>query len=160
GLPERGDVSDWLNADRRNADKLADICFDTPVWQPSASADTSADTDIGPTENNAPGTVLEAWLANNNTKETEKPPPKLAVIDIGKWHESPPAREWSTPERFPLRQVCLFSGEGAVGKSIVSLQLCTAHVLGKDWLRALPEPGPAIYVGAEDDATELWRRMT
>jgi RecA-family ATPase len=32
-------------------------------------------------------------------------------------------------------------------------------VLAKDWLGSLPEPGPAIYVGAEDDGDELWRRL-
>jgi RecA-family ATPase len=30
-----------------------------------------------------------------------------------------------------------------------------AHVLGKDWLGSLPELGPAFYLGAEDDITEL-----
>jgi RecA-family ATPase len=157
-LPPGGDVTDFLDADRHNADKLVDVCFSTPVWQPDASADTSGDT-VGPVENNARATVPEAQPANHDTKEAEEPPSKLTFIDVGKWHEHPPAREWSTPERFPLRQVVLLSGEGSTGKSVVTLQLCAAHVLGKDWLHALPEPGPVIYLGAEDDATEIWRRM-
>src|SRR5262249_37886839 len=47
-----------------------------------------------------------------------------------------------------------------VGKSIVELQLCAAHVLGRDWLGSLPEPGSAIYLGCEDEADELHRRLS
>jgi RecA-family ATPase len=93
-------------------------------------------------------------------KQQETPPPPLPFINLDRWcNESPPKREWSVLDRFPLRQVALLSGEGAVGKSILMLQLCAAHVLGRDWLNTMPEIGPAIYVGAEDEADELWRRM-
>src|SRR5262249_42200052 len=34
-----------------------------------------------------------------------------------------------------------------------------AHVTGKDWLRSLPAPGPAFYIGAEDDKDELHIRL-
>jgi hypothetical protein len=37
-LPDKGDVSDWLDADPRRADKLADVCFDVPVWVPTVSS--------------------------------------------------------------------------------------------------------------------------
>jgi hypothetical protein len=33
-LPQKGDVSDWLDADLRNGDKLADVCFEAPAWAP------------------------------------------------------------------------------------------------------------------------------
>ena len=56
-------------------------------------------------------------------------------------------------------QTTLFSGEGAVGKNLLMLNLCTAHALGRDWLGALPEPGPAIFVDAEDDKDEMRRRL-
>ena len=41
GLPERGDVSDWLDANRRNPEKLIELCFDVPVWEPDESAEPS-----------------------------------------------------------------------------------------------------------------------
>jgi RecA-family ATPase len=62
-------------------------------------------------------------------------------------------------DRIPLRQPALFSGEGAIGKTLLALQLSAAHVLGRDWLGMLPELGPAIYFGAEDEADEIRRRM-
>ncbi len=36
GLPEKGDVSDWLDTDARNAGKLVEVCFDAPLWTPEA----------------------------------------------------------------------------------------------------------------------------
>src|SRR5262249_7567512 len=38
GLPEKGDVSDWLDVDPRNAGKLVDVCFDAPLWAPDQVA--------------------------------------------------------------------------------------------------------------------------
>jgi RecA-family ATPase len=62
-------------------------------------------------------------------------------------------------DRFPLRNVALFSGEGAVGKSILLMQLGAAHALARDWLQTLPEPGPFLYLNAEDEEDELHRRL-
>ena len=33
-LPTKGDVSDWLDADPRRAEKLVEVCFDVPLWEP------------------------------------------------------------------------------------------------------------------------------
>ena len=83
-----------------------------------------------------------------------------ARIDLARYDSEPiPAREWGVPERFPRRNVCLLSGEGGRGKSIILLQLAAAHVLGKDWLRSLPEQGPVIMVNAEDEEGEIVRRL-
>ena len=96
--------------------------------------------------------------AHADGKETDNPP--LAFCDIGAWaaQEQPP-REWAVQDRFPLRNVALLSGEGAVGKSILLMQLGVAHMLGKDWLSTLPEPGPFLYLNAEDEEEELHRRF-
>ncbi len=34
GLPERADVSDWLDINPYNVKKLANVCFDVPEWTP------------------------------------------------------------------------------------------------------------------------------
>ena len=62
-------------------------------------------------------------------------------------------------DRFPRRSVALLSGEGAVGKSILLLQLAVAHVLARDWLRSMPEQGPVLLVNCEDEGDELVRRL-
>jgi RecA-family ATPase len=97
-------------------------------------------------------------LAKANGHAQEKP---LQWADTSQWDTEPcPRREWAVPDRIPLRQVTLFSGEGAIGKSILELMLCAAHVTGKDWLGSLPEPGGAFYIGCEDDEAELRIRLS
>lgn len=83
---------------------------------------------------------------------------ELDFIDLSRWDAEPvPPREWAVLDRIPMRQPTLFSGDGGKGKTRILLQLSCAHALGKDWLGMLPEPGPAIYLGAEDDEDELHR---
>jgi AAA domain-containing protein/bifunctional DNA primase/polymerase-like protein len=95
----------------------------------------------------------EAWRG-----EGSKLP--LQWLDMSNWdHEPVPERKWAILNRVPLNQAGLFSGEGGTGKSIIELTKDIAHVAGKDWFGSLPERGPAIYVGAEDDKDELHIRL-
>jgi RecA-family ATPase len=115
--------------------------------------------------------TLESGLSNGERTPhadlTDEPLPQqqndnaepLPFLDMSRWDNEPaPPRLWSVRDRIPLRQPALFSGEGAIGKTLLALQLTAAHVLGRDWLGMLPELGPAIYFGAEDDADEIRRR--
>lgn len=86
--------------------------------------------------------------------------PVLTRVDLARYdHEPIPDRDWGVRDRFPRRNVALLSGEGGVGKSIQLLQLAVAHVLGRDWLRSLPEQGPVVVVNCEDEGDELVRRL-
>jgi RecA-family ATPase len=100
--------------------------------------------------------------AREKYQQDEAPPVgPLPFIDMQPWDVTPPpARPWAVIDRIPINQPTLFSGEGAAGKTLVELQLCVAHVIGRDWLGGLPESGPALYLGAEDDHDELHRRLT
>jgi RecA-family ATPase len=98
--------------------------------------------------------------ARFGSRASSTTPPRLDRIDLARYDTEPiPEREWGVRDRFPRRNVVLLSGEGGIGKSIVLLQLGVAHVLGRDWLRSLPEPGPVLAVNCEDEATELVRRL-
>ena len=66
-----------------------------------------------------------------------------------------PVQSWAVQDRIPTGHTTLFSGEGAVGKSLLTLHLLAAAALGRDWHGMLPEPGSAWYFGAEDDEREL-----
>jgi RecA-family ATPase len=84
----------------------------------------------------------------------------LPWIDMSRWDSEPvPERKWAVKNRVPLNQAGLSSGEGGTGKSIVELQKDVAHVTAKDWLGSLPEPGPAFYIGAEEDEDEIHIRV-
>jgi RecA-family ATPase len=152
GLPQRGDVSDWLDAGH-NAEELVEVCFAAPLCKPAHSELPPKERSASEASTAAPTGVLSA--------PESRPEVPLQFIDVARWHGQPvPDREWCVLNRIPMRNVTLFSGEGAIGKSIVSLQLSVAHVLGKDWLSTMPELGPVINVACEDDADELHRRLS
>jgi RecA-family ATPase len=89
----------------------------------------------------------------------DKPLP-LPWLDMSDWDSvEVPKRKWAILNRVPQNQAGLFSGEGGTGKSIIELMKDVAHVAGKDWLGSMPEQGSAFYVGAEDEADELHRRL-
>jgi RecA-family ATPase len=70
------------------------------------------------------------------------------------------ARVWHTPERIPGRNVTLLSGEGAIGKSTLLMQLMGATVLaGSQWLGTCPAHGPALYLTAEEEDNEVRLRL-
>jgi RecA-family ATPase len=86
--------------------------------------------------------------------------PQWQWLNISTWDSEPvPERKWAILDRSPLNQAGLFSGHGGTGKSIVELMKNVAHVAGKDWLGSMPEIGPAIYIGAEDEKDEIHRRV-
>jgi RecA-family ATPase len=146
GLPDKGDVSNWLDIHPDNARKFVDVCFDVPVWEPTTVVPSSIPE------------KPETEISLTQTKPTADPP--LLFINIAAWHDQPvPEREWTVKDRIPANNVTLLSGEGSVGKSILSLQLAVATTLARDWLGTLPEPGAALVVCCEDDESELWRRL-
>jgi RecA-family ATPase len=102
-------------------------------------------------------------------QDTKKPKPKtkqtapvsLPFIDMSRWDETePPKREWLIDDLIPIRQPALLSGEGAVGKSILLLQLLAASSLDRLWLDQFAVAhGPTLYFGAEDECDEIHRRL-
>jgi RecA-family ATPase len=84
----------------------------------------------------------------------------LPLIDIASWQDTPaPEREWTIMGRIPISAVTLCSGEGGIGKTLLMLHCGAAIALGRDWLGALPEPGPVLGLFCEDDEHELHRRL-
>jgi RecA-family ATPase len=106
-----------------------------------------------------PGPQAAELEARDVGDDTEKPPP-LPFINMSNWdNESVPEQEWAVPDRIPLGQTTLFTGEGGYGKSTVQLHLCAAHALGLSWLNTLPEPGPSVFFEAEDGERTIHRRL-
>jgi RecA-family ATPase len=130
---------------------LADVCFDVKVWTPNEAGANLAAPKVA-----AIDTTVETSADNEPTSE----PPLLPFINIVAWDgTAAPEREWVIRDRVPLKNVTLLSGEGGVGKSVISLHLAVATALGRDWLNAQATPGPALVLCCEDDADELHRRL-
>jgi len=88
-------------------------------------------------------------------------PASLQFIHYANWDGVPvPEQDWIVRDRLPRRQTALFSGEGAIGKSMTMLYLCSACALGKDWLGTMPEMGPSLFIDAEDEEIVIHRRLS
>jgi RecA-family ATPase len=99
--------------------------------------------------------ALPTWSPDSQVE-----PALLTMINIIAWDGVPaPARRWAVRNRIPACNVTLFSGEGGVGKTLLAMQLAVATALGKDWIGEMPEPGPVMFITAEDDEDEIHFRM-
>jgi RecA-family ATPase/5S rRNA maturation endonuclease (ribonuclease M5) len=108
----------------------------------------------------AGGTVEGFNALVDRVPEQDKVGDCLSMLDVTAWEGvAVPPRDWAVRDRLVRRAVALLSGEGGIGKSILILQLACAHVLGRDWFGSLPEPGPVLYLNAEDDERELHFRL-
>jgi RecA-family ATPase len=71
----------------------------------------------------------------------------------------PEPKHFIIPRLAPAGEVTLFTGAGAVGKSLLAQQLATALAAGRSTLGLDLIRGPAIYITCEDDADQLhWRQ--
>jgi hypothetical protein len=70
-------------------------------------------------------------LAVDNEPNAISDAPKLKqlpFINMSTWDTDPvPERQWAVQDRIPLKQTYLFTGNGAVGKSLVDLQRAVAR---------------------------------
>ena len=159
GLADKGDVSDWFDADSRNAGKFVDVCFEASLWAPETAADGGGGDHAFDHDGDRDRDHDRDEAAGADTKSETTGRQRLPFINVANWDDEPvPELEWAVLDRIPLRQVTLFSGEGSAGKSTTQLHLSFAHVLARDWLGTMPEPGPALFVDAEDDEKILHRR--
>jgi RecA-family ATPase len=120
GLPDKGDIVDWLAAGG-TAEALADLVA-------AAKASASA--------------------------------PPLPIINPISWAGiDPPVRRWLVEGWLAAGSGAFLTGDGGVGKSLFTQQLCTCIAAGERFLGLEVERCAALYVTCEDDAAELHRRQ-
>ncbi|TNC74373.1 hypothetical protein FHG71_02930 [Rubellimicrobium roseum] len=128
GLPEKGDVSDWIASDG-DIEELLRLCQETQPWRPQETAHNEA--------------ASRASRFYSAASLKGRPVPE---------------RPWLVPGLVPDRTVTLFSGDGGTGKSLLAHQLGIAVASGCGWLGMDVAQGRVIYLSAEDDDDELHRR--
>jgi RecA-family ATPase len=85
----------------------------------------------------------------------------IEYVGISKWIDAPvPQRQWAVHNRIPARNVTVLSGTGGIGKTILAMQLAAAGVLPfRDWVRAVPDHGPVMFLSGEEPEEEMHRRF-
>lgn len=103
----------------------------------------------------------EQWRTHLEWLEKEKvEAERLQPYDFASWDSAQvPEQEWTLADKIPRRQVCLFSGEGAAGKSTIGLHLAAAHAIGRDCLQSIAAKGPSFFIDAEDEISVIHRRL-
>lgn len=134
GLPEKGDVSDWLasGGDRATLEDMAGKARPVTVTE-----------------------LVETPARDTGTSERRSRFYSAAELD----GRSVPPREWLVDGLVPSRTVTLFGGDGGTGKSLLALQLAVAVAGNTSWIGRAVTQGRAIFLSAEDDDDELHRRL-
>lgn len=92
--------------------------------------------------------------------EVEYEPEELHVISAASFAGKPePVREMLVDGLIPARIAAGLYGEGAVGKSLLALQLAIACVTNTPFLGRQVKQGTVIYLCCEDDEDEVHRRL-
>lgn len=68
-------------------------------------------------------------------------------------------RAWHVEGMVPAHTVTLLSGDGGTGKSLIALQLAVATVADRAWLGTAVRAGGCLFLTAEDDMDEVYRRL-
>ena len=94
-------------------------------------------------------------------KDKGRSVPRLINVNFEKLAEQEtPPREWIIKDVIPRGSVTLLGGDGGVGKSMLAKQLCVAMATGTAWLNQQVKKEAALFLSAEDDHDELWRRFS
>jgi hypothetical protein len=150
-LSDKGDVSDWLDADARNASKFANFCFDAPLWTPAADKPANGGASIDSVE--AP--------RDAPTKTAEVPRQRLVATPFV-WRDPAtiPPRHWIYGWHYIRKFTSATIAPGALGKSSLQLVEAIAIALKLPLLGIIPtEQCNVWYWNGEDPAEETERRI-
>jgi RecA-family ATPase len=116
-----------------------------------------------------PGTIegiaskLAERRAGGAPQQRKAPAPlagPLPILNLASLAGKPvPQREWHVEDMLPAYTVTLLGGDGGTGKSLLAAQLAAATVARMNWIGRPVTSGPCLYISAEDDHDELWRRF-
>ena len=119
------------------------------------------------------------WIRDNNLGQEAERDSEVVTLTPKGWEESNklkseplstvcaydldgkpvPRRQWLVDGVFPHLNVALLGGDGGLGKTVFALMLGTSLSARLPWLGFQTMQGPFLYIGAEDDADEIHRRL-
>lgn len=105
--------------------------------------------------------ALEELRRNQSASADLQPPlPERPYFCPAAWFGlKVPEREWIVQDVIPSRVVTMLSGDGGLGKSLLSLQLAMACATEEPWIGLKAKQCKVLIVACEDEPDELHRRM-
>jgi hypothetical protein len=158
GHPNNKDVSDWLDADARNAGKLADVCLDAPIWTPGTAEAATA------TGNSNHGTTGNDGDRDAADKATSKPDSDKPVISATPfiWRDPAtiPPRAWLYGRHYIRQFLSCTIAPGGWAKSSQLIVEALAMASGRALLGVKPPSRLRVwYWNGEDPIDEVDRRI-
>ena len=132
GLPEHGDVSDWLDMGH-SKEELIDTCFDEPLWKLQAEA-------VKP--DNKPATKQPTMLAYRRHRDANNLAPRYLIKNL-----------------LPETGVGLLSGQTGTFKTFVAIKLAGAIATGQPFAGHTVKRQGAVLIFASEGAGELPIRL-
>ena len=145
GLPERGDVSDWLDAGH-TVDELKARVASAKRWTPP----TAPESERLPRAS----TWVDSDSLDVSTGDTRGTAGTVRLSDV-----QPEAVEWLWHGRYARGKVTLIDGDPGQGKSALTTDSAARVTTGKDWPDGQPCPvrGSVLLLGAEDGLADTVR---
>lgn len=135
-LPEKGDVSDWLDAHPRNADRLVDICFDAPLWAPDTTKDNKQTFGTTASTPSQSGEIILCRAADVEAQSID----------------------WIWNGRIARGKLTLIAGDPGLGKSQIGIDLHARVSIGARWPDGEHAPiANGIILSAEDSSGDTPR---
>lgn len=129
GLPEKGDVVDWLFKGGTVRDLMEAVKATPPL-------------DSAPEELDAADEALEAEVEDDNAL---KP---YALLDQDDVRLMPPV-EFLVDELIPERSFAMIYGQPGAGKSFLAIDMALSVAHGVDWQGKKVKQGPVLYIAGE-----------
>lgn len=131
GLPEKGDVSDWLDLGH-TVDELGKLAHETKVWEPAD----------------------DGLVAMEEAKSTEAATTETEAVTVCMADVVAKPVEWLIPGKVPVGKITLIAGQPGVGKSYLTMDLIARITVGGE----VPGPsngecipdGNVVLLSAED----------
>jgi hypothetical protein len=164
-LLDKGDVSDWLDADSRNADKFVNVCFEAPLWTPDMAETAAAAAAAG---NNS---HVDGDRSATDSADTGKPTTSSDKATTPRTPWAVPVLPWRDPETIPRRAflyghyyargfVSATIADGGMGKSLLKIAELLACATGLPLLGVTPaERVRVLYWNGDDPHVEVERRI-
>jgi AAA domain len=170
-FPGAKDVSDWLDADTRNAGKFVDLCFDAPLWTPE-TAETSTAAGGGDGDGGGDGAREDDHHdgggddAAGASKRQEDDAPALAKATIVAtpfaWRDPAgiPKRAWLYGRHYVRKFLTCTIAPGGLGKTSLVIGEALAMASQRPLLGITPIERARVWLwNGKDPADELQRRV-
>jgi hypothetical protein len=165
-FPGAKDVSDWLDADTRNAGRFVDVCFDTPLW--TGTADTGGgdgpNNSVGDHDDHGDHDGGGGGAADGAIKREDAPaPPKAAIVATPFVWRDPagiPPRAWLYGKHYIRQFLTCTIAPGGLGKTSLVIGEALAMASQRPLLGLTPTERARVWLwNGEDPADELQRRI-